>query len=283
MRNASSTLIAALAARTPLWSADLFTLSLPDATVYTWTSADQDIIASGVTYSALGPAIQRSSWETKNTTEIPTMDIQIWSTGTDFGSGNNIKNQIHNGLLDGAYMLLARAFMPEFGNTALGVVILFGGLVGAVEVNSLGAKLTCTASNVDLEQNLPRRTYEATCRNTLYDPQCTLNRASFTDSFTVSAASAIGINWTSAPTTPANYIFGTLTITTGAGAGQAITVNNAGPLGVTVGYPLLVVPAPGDTFTITQGCDKTVARCVSFGNQLNFGGFPYIPAQSSGL
>jgi uncharacterized phage protein (TIGR02218 family) len=212
------------------------------------------------------------------------MEIQLYSTGLDFGANNNIKNQIHGGLLDGAYLLLQRAFMPTFGDTTtLGVVTLFGGTVGAVEVNSLGAKITCTASNVQLEQNLPRRTYEATCAYTLYDAQCTLNRADFTDSYVVASANAIAINWTAAPADPSIYVFGTMTITSGAGAGQAITVSNASSNGLAFGYPLLVVPSPGDLFTVTQGCNKTVARCVAFNNSINFGGFPYIPAQSSGL
>lgn len=278
-------LISALAARTPMWSADLFTLSLPDATTYYWTSADQDVTANGHVFSALGPAIERSTWAAKNTTEVPTMDIQLYSTGLDFGTGNNIKFQMHAGLLDGAYMLLERVFMPVFGDTTLGTVVLFGGLVGEIQITSLGAKITCTASNVQLEQNLPRRTYQATCMHTLYDQYCTLDRSAFTASYVVSAANAIAINWVSGsgPADPSTLLFGTMTITSGAGAGQALTVNGYSSAGVGFGYPLLTIPAPGDSFTVSQGCAKTVARCVAFGNALNFGGFPYIPVQSTGL
>lgn len=283
MRYAKMALITALAARAPLWSADLFTLSLADSTTYYWTSADQSIVSDGHTFSAIGPAIDRTSWSAKNTTEIPSMEIQLYSNGLDFGTGNNIKQQIHNGLLDGAYMLLQRAFMPAFGDISLGAVTLFGGQVGAVEINALGAKITCTASNVQLEQTLPRRTFEATCAHTLYDGQCTLNRASFTSAFTVASANAISIAWTAAPGDPSLFLYGTMTITSGAGVGQKLTVANTASIGVAFGYPLLVVPAPGDTFTLEQGCAKTVARCVAFGNQVNFGGFPYIPSQSTGL
>ena len=36
--------------------------------------------------------------------------------------------------------------------------------------------------------------------------------------------------------------------------------------------------APGDTFTVTAGCDKTFATCRDrFANTLNFRGFPQIP------
>lgn len=279
------TLLSALASRTPMFSADLFTLSLPNATTYYWTSADQDISFNGVTWSAKGPTIDRSAWGAKNTTEVPEMTVQIYTTGTDFAGGTtNLKQAAVNGLLDGAYLLLQRAFMPTFADTTMGVVTLFGGRVGAIDVTALGLKLTCTASNVLLTQNMPRRTFQATCMHTLYDAFCTLSEAAFTDSFVVAAANSLAINWTAASATdPQNYVFGVMTLTSGVGAGQKITVQAASSTGVAFGYPLVTIPQPGDTFTIAQGCDKTVGRCQAFNNVLNFGGFPYIPAVSTGI
>ena len=35
---------------------------------------------------------------------------------------------------------------------------------------------------------------------------------------------------------------------------------------------------PGQTFTVTAGCDKTVATCsAKFSNAINFRGFPHMP------
>ena len=284
MRAASSDLIAALAAGTPMWSADLFTLSLPDSTTYYWTSADQAVSYGGTIWSAGGPLIERTSWASKNTTEIADMQIQLYSTGDDFGTGNNIKTLIVQGLFDGAYMLLQRAFMPAFGNTSLGLVTLFGGLIGETEVNSLGAKLTVTASNVLLEQNIPRRTYEASCLHTLFDSGCTLAAGPYTDGFTVAWANAMYVAWVTAPASDSSiYFMGTMNVLSGAGAGQSVTVTNYNTAGVAFSYPLLTIPAPGDSCNVVQGCWKTVARCQALGNILNFGGFPYIPPQSAGL
>jgi uncharacterized phage protein (TIGR02218 family) len=282
MRNASMSLLSALAAKTPMWSADVFTLSLINGVNYYWTGADQSISYSGITYAAVGPAIERSSWSSKNTTEIANMEVQLYSNGADFG-GNNIKADIIGGLFDGAYLLLQRAFMPTFGNTSLGLVTLFGGLVGEVEVTSTGAKITCSASNVQLEQNIPRRTYEAGCLHTLYDTGCTLNQASYSTGFTAaSGGNALYLPWTVAPGTPSLLLYGIATITSGAGAGQSLTVTNYSSGGVAFSYPLLTVPAPGDSFSVSQGCDKSIPRCQAFGNILNYGGFPYVPPQSFG-
>jgi uncharacterized phage protein (TIGR02218 family) len=278
------TLLTALAARTPMYSADLFTLSLANGVTYYYTSADQDITYSGTIWAARGPTIDRTAWGAKNTTEVPEMTVQIYSTGSDFADGQtNLKQAAINGLFDGAYLLLQRAFMPSFGDTALGTVTLFGGRVGAIDITALGLKLTCTASNVLLTQNMPRRTFQATCMHTLYDPFCTLNKASFTDSYTVASANGISVAWTAPPADPSLYLYGTMTITSGAGVGQSLTVQNTASFGVAFGYPLVTIPLVGDTFTVSQGCAKTVARCQAFGNILNYGGFPYIPSVSQGI
>lgn len=285
MRNASNvTLISALIGRQPMWSADLFTLSLIDATTYRWTSADQDITHDGTTWSARGPAIQRSAWSSKNTTEIPEMSVQVFSTGEDFTDGVNLKNAVINGLFDGAYLTLERAFMPTFGDTSLGTIMLFGGRIGAVDIDSIGLKITCTASNVIMAQNLPRRSFQASCTHTLYDAGCTLHAADFTDDYVVSGANAVTLNWVGAAAVdPSFYLFGTATITSGAGAGQKLTVQRYASTGIGFGYPLLVVPAPGDTFSVAQGCSKTLTRCDQFANIANFGGFPYIPPVMVGI
>ncbi len=45
-----------------------------------------------------------------------------------------------------------------------------------------------------------------------------------------------------------------------------------------LGYPLQSPPAPGDTFTVYQGCDHTPGACAGkFNNLANFRGFPYVP------
>lgn len=285
MRNAANvTLITALIGRQPMWSADLFTLSLIDASVFRWTSADQDITHDANTWSARGPTIDRSAWSSKNTTEIPEMSVQIYSSGTDFTEGVNLKNAVINGLFDGAYLTLERVFMPTFGNTSLGTILLFGGRIGAVTVDSLGIKLTCTASNVIMSQNLPRRTFQASCTYTLYDSGCTLNKADFTDNYVVSSANAVTLNWVGSAAVDASfYLHGTAEITSGAGIGQKLTVQRYSSGGVGFSYPLIVVPAPGDTFKVSQGCSKTVARCQQFDNIVNFGGFPYIPPAMTGI
>jgi hypothetical protein len=41
--------------------------------------------------------------------------------------------------------------------------------------------------------------------------------------------------------------------------------------------PLAEAPDVGDTFTLTEGCDKLRTTCKLKGQILNFGGFPEVP------
>jgi uncharacterized phage protein (TIGR02218 family) len=221
------------------------------------------------------------------------MDITIFSTGEDFPyggaddplpTGQNLKKLVHDGLFDGAYIQLDRAYMPEFGDTSLGLVTLFGGRVGRVEITALGVSITVVSSNVLMAQNMPRNTFQLGCIHTLYDSGCTLNRASFTAEFTVDAAGATTVNMTAGiGGDGSQYMLGTLIVLDGLGAGQRRQIDRFGPIGVGLAYPLLQVPVPGDHVTLTQGCDKTKARCTVLGNLDNYRGFPNIPPASSGI
>ena len=48
--------------------------------------------------------------------------------------------------------------------------------------------------------------------------------------------------------------------------------------------PLPFAPSAGDTFIAYPGCDKTQATCTNtFGNLVNFEGFPYVPAPETAI
>jgi uncharacterized phage protein (TIGR02218 family) len=285
----------ALLARTPLFSADLYTLIPLDGSQFRWTTFDQDISVSAATedgietqtWSAVGPAIERSAWSAKNTTEVTQLDVRLHVNPS---AGVNFKTLIHNGLLDGAFLQLDRAFMPAPGDVSLGLITLFGGRVGKIEIDSLGASITVQSSSVVLTQNLPRNTYQLGCIHTLYDAGCTLSRDDHTSEHTVTDADVNLLIYDDPPDDPSIYQLGVATITSGAGAGQSRTIDlSQGAIEdvqdpfVRLAYPLYIVPAPGDTFTLTEGCNKTLARCAQFANSANFRGFPAIPAAELGL
>ena len=52
----------------------------------------------------------------------------------------------------------------------------------------------------------------------------------------------------------------------------------AAPPVIELWQPFARAILPGDTFTVTAGCDKQFATCqAKFDNAVNFRGFPHIP------
>ncbi len=302
MRAATSDLVSFLAAKQPFIAADLFTFTFLDGAAPTLrlASTDQDITHAGVTWFGSSPALgaavatrdpsypspTRSRWNVKNTIEVPTLEIDLMSDGADYRSGVNIKQFIHNGLLDGCEVLFQRAFMPTFGDTSLGLVTLFGGVVGPVQIAARGVKITVKGANVRMQQFMPRNRYQIGCIHGLYDVGCGADRAALTHSGVVASAAVNAVTWASDPTSGAfaSLGLGVITMTSGAANGSTRTILSASSTGVTLMYPFYEALTAGDTFTVTFGCDKTLATCSGrFSNTAHYRGFPYTPPATAAV
>lgn len=290
MRNVTPALAAYLLSKPTCWSADLFVIELAQGGTLLLTSFDQPITVpfgeTALVYSNQGVTIERNQWEVKNTTDVPQLEIQMYSTGTDFNS-SNFKQLTHDGALDGARITLYRAFMPTPGNlNAMGIVLLFGGRTSTVTVSATGVKLIVKGDNVLMQQYFPKNIYQLGCLHNLFDGGCKASRLTFSYSTTVGTdgINSIYIPWGTPPLDAIPYFLGSVTITSGNGAGQVRTIEASTNLGLTLSYPLYNLPAPGDTITVTYGCDKTMATCSTvFANLQNFRGFPFIPPAETAL
>ncbi len=130
------------------------------------------------------------------------------------------------------------------------------------------------------------RTMTAHCTADLGDARCKVNLASpsllgagavdalqGTSIFIATGLDEFASGWFSA---------GRLTWQSGANAGLSVEIKAHKVFGADVvltlwqAMPELI--APGDTFTITAGCDKRFATCrARFANSINFRGFPHMP------
>ena len=293
MRPASAGLISLLLSKQPTWVADLFTFSLLNGDTLRMTSADKDIVYGGNTYvaaSSVSVGISRNQWSIKNTLEVPSLEIDIASSGTDYASGANFKLALHNGLLDGAWIELDRAFMQVidgvFGDTTLGTVAVFAGRAGQIQVMSTGAKITARGANVLMNQYMPKNIVMNSCLHSLYDAGCTMVKSSFTFAGTVSTANLTALTWTADPTSGnyADLAFGTVEMTSGAALGEMRTIGGVSSTGLSILYPWYVIPSPGDTFNVIYGCDKTMATCTArFDNIQHFRGFPFVPPAETAI
>lgn len=282
LRSCSTALATALEGGVPLWSADLFQFTLIDGvTNYCWTSFDSDIVYDGVTYVSKLPWLTRSKWGVANTMQVPSLDIYLRDLNEAFDGGAALKQQIHNGLFDGATMLMSRAYMESPGDiSALGAIELFGGMVAGIVITGSKVTITCKGKNNLLDQYAPRNVYQVGCSHNFCDVNCTLNAATYTAGYTVgSGPSAVFIPWNgAAPGNYADYSNGVITFTSGPASGQSRTIMNGDMSGLNLAYPLYEVPNIGDSFTAQQGCDKTLNTCQNVYNNLQHRrAFDFVP------
>lgn len=195
-----------------------------------------------------------------------------------------------SGALDNADVIVSTAYFSEMpsgplplaGVSPVGTLITARGTVGTVDCSDLAAYIQVTDYRTILSQMMPRNLYQGSCRHRLYDSRCTLDAAAFTEAGTVLTATAgTTITATAAIAAPggsATYTLGLLTMTSGLNDGfKRMVVSWDGAAAFQLLNPFPFPVAAADTFTVAAGCDKSLASCQLFGNELNFGGEPFIP------
>ncbi len=282
MKSHTPELIALLNSSTQFLMADLYTITLASGTVLHYTGADIDITHAGNTFSARGPLIRRGQVRTVLGLEVDTLDITIMASATNDDhllDGQPFIPAALKGALDGASVLLQRAFLTDWASPPVGAVVLFSG-----RASDMSGKRTELNGDIksDLEllnTKLPRNLYQASCLHTLYDTGCTANKAALTVSGSVTGNNGTGQWMQSGLSTAAGWFDqGVITFTTGFNAGQRRTVKAYASGQFWFALPLPHVPTVGDAFTVYPGCDKTQVTCQGkFNNLPRFRGFPYIP------
>ena len=171
--------------------------------------------------------------------------------------------------------------MPAGGAMPVGCKTIFAGVIAEVDTTNAVAILTVNDYRYLFSFSMPRHYYEAQCRHTLFDAGCTLNAAAYAVNGTVgagsSAATIVGAGLPR-PQGSGTYTLGRIVFTSGPNQTFQRTVRNwDGGVTLSLLNPLPYAPAPGDGFTVYPGCNKLFTTCGAFGNQINYGGQPFIP------
>jgi uncharacterized phage protein (TIGR02218 family) len=132
------------------------------------------------------------------------------------------------------------------------------------------------------------RVYAYSCDADLGDARCTKNIATsdFTATATVLAAADNRRLTVSGLDTYASGWFanGKALFDSGANAGRAMEIKRHAGGALELWQAMSEVIAPGDTLTVSAGCDKQFATCRDrFANGINFRGFPYMPGNDTVL
>ena len=283
MKTASAGLIALLAAGGPFLMADLYTLTLVGGTTYHWCTGDANVTYGGNTFTAATdqggqPVIQRGPIRQARGLEVSTLDVTLYTGDSAQILGIDANLAACNGALDGARLKIERAFMPTWGDTSNGTVVLFEGAVAGLDVGSTQVVVHVKSDLNQLQIQMPRTLFTPSCANAFGDAGCGISLATYTVAKTVSGGSTAS-SLTGASGQPDGYYQnGVVAFTSGACNGSRCAVSAYVGGVLTLATPLPAVPSPGDSFTVYPNCGRTQAGCAAFGNSTRFRGCPYVPA-----
>ena len=209
-------------------------------------------------------------------------------------AGGQFLSQCRAGVLDGATWTLSKGFftVPAPGaqlDTSPGLVPWWAGVTDQINVGRSTADVTLDEATALLNIQMPRNMIQAGCVHTFCDAGCTLLKSNNTYSGQVSSVTAPNILVMSPASYPAHYFdLGIMTFNSGVLNGASFTVSYSATGGIVATIlPFPTAPAPGDTFTVLVGCDKSVATCSGGKFKLNSGaygsnlihyrGAPFVP------
>lgn len=259
---------------------NLFTFTLISGLVYRWTDAGVDVVANGQIFSGDGPSISGVRYALVCGLQVDTLDLQVMFKDGDTIGGAEWPVAVRSGALDGATMLVEKAFLPAWGQPAQTLQVFEGEVQGA-ECVDLEVRLPVKSDADKLNITVPRLAFQPGCMRTLYDTGCGVNPAGYMASSGVTGVPNRYSFFTGLSQPDGYFSLGTVIFTSGKNAGvrRAIKVYSHLQGRIELSYPLSVELAIGDTFVVRAGCDKTQGPngCAKFNNIINFKAVPYTP------
>lgn len=256
----------------------LMKITCTDGDVYGYTDWDTPLSVDGVTYQ---PAPGLVSPTLTSTVSDEVSNQEVVSAWVDAPEQDLLSGKFDNADVEMAYCA------PSF--TTLGRYVFDRGNIGVVQWTADGFKADIQSHMRALARNL-NFVFTASCRHRLFSQfasntigACTLNSGSYTFTGTVAAVSVSKLKFTTSGFgQPAGMCTnGVLTWTTGNNAGLKHEVKNQLVGEIELFLPTFASIQPGDTFSVTAGCDKTFNTCkTKFNNAINFGGFPHIQVEA---
>lgn len=269
---------AARADNASVFLADLFTITTTGGQVYRFTSAAQNLHWSGETFEGFDLIISRSEVKRAIGITVDSLEVSIFATENEKLNGVPFIQALHQGLLDGAELKLQRAFLNSYYAPIVGVIDLFTGNISESNYSRFEANLSVKSELERLNIKMPRNLWQAGCMNTLFDSQCALSKNSFSTACTALAGGTAQLIVSDCTQVSGFFDLGTITILTGANAGERRTVKQQVSGNFLLMLPLPFALAVSDTFSAFAGCDKTMATCqAKFNNIINFRGMPFVP------
>lgn len=245
-----------------------------DGTILGFTDHDRDLAFDSVTYAA---ATGFTASEVVSSLGLSVDNLEVDGA---LAAAAITEADLAAGAYDGATVELWRV---NWADASMRVLMRKGAL-GEVSRGELAFSAELRGLAHALQQ-ATGRTYQRLCDADVGDARCgvdldapefkgtgTVDSATDDRVLTVSGLGAFESNW---------FRFGKFLWTTGANAGRIAEVKahaKASTVTLSLWQRAPSPVEPGDGFSVTAGCDKTLATCKArFDNVTNFRGFPHMP------
>lgn len=239
------------------------------ASTYRFTSAADDVTISATTYTQLN-GLSRSAIE--DTGDIYKSSLTI-TAPEDFVVSKLFEVYPPSQVVT---LKLSRVQLADLTDVA----IMWLGRVLNVAWSPGHSTITCESIFTRLKMPGLRRVYARTCPYVLYGPECKALVTAFQEIATLDAMSVDRFSISSATFAghpDGYYTGGKFSFDAGGGVIERRGVRAHVGDTITMTHPIPLLTA-ASTITINPGCAHTKAVCQgTFGNLVNFGGFPYIP------
>lgn len=283
MKQVSAELLNYLNSRKQIYLCDLYELELANGLVFRYANYGMDItLPDGHFYTSKGPKFTRDKISLSSQITVDEINVTMEIDSTDTVGGVPMMHVANNGGFDCANLTLSFCFMDSPG-VVVGAIEMFGGDIAINNGGGLELALKVKSSAQKLDVEYPRRKYYPTCPYTLYSAGCGLNINSFTSYGTIRSIIAGTYYFDTTLEFPESYYNnGGIEFLTGALTGVSAPIKYSGSSDFILLIPLAVAPAPGDTFRVYPGCNKTASECSNkFGNFYRNRATPYIPLKES--
>lgn len=266
--------------------AELYTITTVQNREYRYTNYDYSLIVDGKAYLFDGPIIERDSLSYKIGIELDSLSVTV-SINDDVMLGSlPFLQAVHNGQLDGARFKLERVFMdPKHPfDTSAGTIKLFDGLIVEPDFTRNQLQFSVKSDLDVLSVQMPRDLYQPSCKNTLFDMRCGLNREQHAVAASVEDDSTLSRIVCTIAKPQGYFTQGVVEFTAGLNKGikRTIRLHENGSLLLTL--PLTYMPEVGENIKVYPGCDKTMDTCsIRFNNLERFRGEPFVPVPETAV
>lgn len=249
----------------------LLKITRTDGQVFAFTSADSDVVVSGVLYRS-APGLDISSIAITAGLAVDNLELTTLDDGSTFTHADVLVGVWRN-----AAFQIARYNRSSPGD---GVEPIMYGTLGDAKLHLGHIVVELRGLQQYLQQPIGSVT-SRTCRARLGDSLCTKALGPLVYSATVTSVTNNQVFAAIALTQAADYFGeGILTWTSGpkAGLSQKVKAHAVGGV-LTLALPMLLSVVVGDTFSIVAGCRKRLTEdcVVKFSNAINFQGEPHLP------